>query len=85
MTELLKGRKTQTIQWYIEQKRVGRCSVPDLYSMLHLASMYGIMTEELVIREIRIDEAAGPGDSHTRMTSFEVIMPLKLQSAKINI
>ena len=37
--------------------------------------MYGIMTEELVIREIRIDEAAD-----SRMTSFEVIMPLKLQS-----
>ena len=25
--------------------------------------MYGIMTEELVIHEIRIDEAAGRGDS----------------------
>ena len=35
------------------------------------------MTEELVIR---IDEAAGRGDSDSRMTSFEVIMPLKLQS-----
>ena len=39
--------------------------------------MYGIMTEELVIREIRIDEAAGRGDSDSRMTSFEVIMPLR--------
>ena len=47
--------------------------------------MYGIMTEELVIREIRIDEAAGQGDSDSRMTSFEVIMPLKLQSTKIFI
>ena len=47
--------------------------------------MYGIMTEELVIREIRIDEAAGRGDSDSRMTSFEVIMPLKLQSTKILI
>ena len=47
--------------------------------------MYGILTEELVIREIRIDEAAGRGDSDSRMTSFEVIMPLKLQSTKILI
>ena len=47
--------------------------------------MYGIMTEELVIREIRIDEAAGRGDSDSRMTSFEVIMPLILQSTKILI
>ena len=45
--------------------------------------MYGIMTEEFVIREIRIDEAASRGDSDSRMTSFEVIMPLKLQSTKI--
>ena len=43
------------------------------------------MTEELVICEIRIDEAAGQGDSDSRMTSFEVIMPLKLQSTKISI
>ena len=34
------------------------------------------MTEE--IREIRIDETAGDFDSC--MTSFKVIMPLKLQS-----
>ena len=47
--------------------------------------MYGIMTEELVIHEIRIDEAAGRGDLDSRMTSFEVIMPLKLQSTKIFI
>ena len=33
------------------------------------------MTEERVIREIRIDEAAGRGDSDSRMTCFEVIMP----------
>ena len=46
---------------------------------------YGIMTEELVICEIRIDEAAGRGDSDSRMTSFEVIMPLKLQSTKMII
>ena len=38
------------------------------------------MTKELVIREIRIDEAAGRGDSDSRMTSFEVIVPLKHQS-----
>ena len=43
------------------------------------------MTEERVIREIRIDEAAGRGDSDSRMTRFEVIMPLKLQSTKILI
>ena len=40
------------------------------------------MTEELVIRENRINDAAGRGDSNSRMTSFEVIMPLKLQSTK---
>ena len=43
------------------------------------------MTEELVIREIRIEEAAGRGDSDSWMTNFEVIMPLKLQSTKILI
>ena len=43
--------------------------------------MYGIMTEELFISEFRIhDEAADRGDSDSQMTSFEVIMPLKLQS-----
>ena len=46
---------------------------------------YGIMTEESVIREIRIDEAADRGNSDSRMTHFEVIMPLKLQSTKILI
>ena len=46
---------------------------------------YWIMTEELVIREIRIDEATGRGDSDSRMMSFEFIMPLKLQSTKILI
>ena len=40
--------------------------------------LYGMMTEVLVIREITIDEAAGRGDSDSRMTSFEVIIPLKL-------
>ena len=49
------------------------------------SSMYGIMTEELFIREIRIDEATGRGDSDSQMTSFDVIMPLKLQSTKILI
>ena len=47
--------------------------------------MYGIMTEERVIREIRIAEAAGRGDSDSRMTRFEIIMPLKLQSTEILI
>ena len=46
--------------------------------------LYGIVTEELVICEIRIDGAAGRGDSDSRMTSFEVFMPLK-QSSKIFI
>ena len=41
------------------------------------------MTEELVIREIRIDEAAGRDDSDSRMMSF--IMPLKLPSTEILI
>ena len=49
------------------------------------ATMYGIMTEERFIREIRIDEAAGRDDSDSRMTCFEVIMPLKLQSTKLYI
>ena len=35
-----------------------------------------IMTKELVIREIRIDEATGWGNSDSRMMSFKVIMPL---------
>ena len=47
--------------------------------------MYGIMNKELVIREIRIDKATGQGDSDSRMTSLEVIMPLKLQLTKILI
>ena len=47
--------------------------------------MYGIKSEELVIREIRIDEVVGKDDSDSWMMSFEVIMPLKLQSTKILI
>ena len=39
------------------------------------------MTEELVIRKIRIDKAIGLGNSDSRMTNFEVNMPLKLQSS----
>ena len=42
--------------------------------------MYGIMTEELVICEIRIDEAADGGSSDSQMTSYENIMPFELQS-----
>ena len=38
------------------------------------------MIEELVIHEIRIDENACRDYSNSRMMSFEVIMPLKLQS-----
>ena len=33
------------------------------------------MTEELVIREIRINKAADRGDSDSQMKSFEDIMP----------
>ena len=43
----------------------------------------GIMTDELVICEIIIDEAAGRGDSDSWMASFEFIMFLKLQSTKM--
>ena len=46
---------------------------------------YGIMTEELFIREIRIDVAVGRGNSDSRMRSFDVIMPLKLQWNKMLI
>ena len=45
--------------------------------------MYGIMTEELVIHEIRINIAAGWGNSDSLMTGCEVIMPPKLQSTPI--
>ena len=37
------------------------------------------MTKELVIREIRIDKAAGRGNSDSWMTLFVVIMSLKLR------
>ena len=39
----------------------------------------------LIIRENRIDEAAGRGDSDSRMTSFEVIMPLKVEECKWHV
>ena len=38
------------------------------------------MTEELIVREIRSNESAGQGNSDSRMTSFEVVMPLMPQS-----
>ena len=63
-----------------ERRRRGRVC---LLSSQHI--MYGIMTEKLVIREIGIYEAGDRGDSDSRMTSFKVIMPLKLQSTKILI
>ena len=44
---------------------------------------FGIMTKELAICELRIDEAAGRGNSDSQMTSFEISMPLKLQSTMI--
>ena len=40
------------------------------------------MTEELVIHEIRIAKAAVKGNSDSRVTSFEVIMQLQLQSTE---
>ena len=42
--------------------------------------MYGIMTKELFIREIRIDEPADRGDSNSWLIRFKVIMPLNLHS-----
>ena len=48
-----------------------------------LSITYGIMTDELIICEIIIDEAAGRGDSDSWMASFEFIMLLKLQSTKM--
>ena len=38
------------------------------------------MTQEIVNNVIRIDKVAGRGISDSWMTSFEVIMPFKLQS-----
>ena len=48
----------------------------------HTSFLYVIMTEELVIREIRIDEAAGRGDSDSRMTSFELLCLLNSNQLK---
>ena len=42
-----------------------------ILSQFEMNIMYGIMNEELIIREIRIDEAAG--DLGSRMTSFGVL------------
>ena len=42
------------------------------------------MTKELIFSEIRIDEAVYRGHSDSRMTSYEVIMPLTLQSTVID-
>ena len=39
--------------------------------------MYGIISKELIILVIGIDEASGRGDSDSQMPSFEVIMSLK--------
>ena len=47
--------------------------------------MYVIMTEELIIHEIRIDEAAGKGNLDSRMMRFKDTMPLKLQSTNYEI
>ena len=55
------------LEWYIPMHQYdSKCNVYDL------AMNY--------VCEIRINEAAGRGDSDSWMTSFEVIMPLKLQS-----
>ena len=50
------------------------------YSTFNLIILYGILTEELITCEIRIDKVASHGDSDSWMTSSEVIMQLKLQS-----
>ena len=74
----------QQISW--EVMKVYSLKIYEMrYWRFFLSVMYGIMTEERVIREIRIDEAAGRGDSDSRMMRFEVIMPLKLQSTEILI
>ena len=45
-----------------------------------------LITKELVIREIKIDGAAGRGDSDSRMTSFKVIInPNQLQKPYIEM
>ena len=65
--------------------REGYCiPFPDFYLVLH-DLQYGIMIVELVIRELRIDEVVGRGGSDSRMTSVEVIMPLKLKSTNMYI
>ena len=51
---------------------VGYMTCSSSYLLKLTGFRYGIMTEELVIREIGIDEAAGRGDSDSRMTGFEV-------------
>ena len=71
---------------FIQEASVNRVtSLCKQFTHPEVYTLYGIMTEERVIHEIRIDEAAGQGDSDSRMTRFEVIMPLKLQSAKLLI
>ena len=40
------------------------------------------MTEELVIREIRIEEAAGRGDSDSRMTNLRSLCHLNSNQLK---
>ena len=53
-------------------------------SFLHLRNtgkiLYGMMSRELILREIRIDQATGRANLDSQMTNFKVNMPLKLQS-----
>ena len=51
-----------------------------LFGNLAVATLYGLMTEELVSYGIRIKSAAGRGNSDSGMMSFEAIIPSKLQS-----
>ena len=46
-------------------------------SLILMYIQYGIMTEELVIREIRIDKAAGRGDSDSRWAVWKSLCHLK--------
>ena len=79
-----KSRKIKTVGQI--EKKCTTSGTPTSIKIIHMCVkpwldiMYRLMTEELVICEVRIDKAAGRGNSDSRMTSFEVIMPLKRPS-----
>ena len=56
----------------MNKRRPGQNIETNSHTMMNKRILYGIMTKELVVCEVRIN-------SDSRMTSFEVIMPLKLQ------